>query len=100
MLVQEELESCDRTQRQLEDALDNRTAELYALRKVCTLLLSACIFNSADVYRTQLMCTADVYHTCDVINVTSLQSQQSIMKATIKVCWAGCYKVDGPMLLL
>jgi hypothetical protein len=33
-ILQEELEAYDRYQRQLEDALDSKTAELYALRKV------------------------------------------------------------------
>ncbi|KAJ9506936.1 hypothetical protein QJQ45_016507 [Haematococcus lacustris] len=34
MALQEELEAFDRYQRQLEDALDNKTAELFSLRKV------------------------------------------------------------------
>jgi len=33
-LLQEELEACDKYQQQLEDALDAKTAELIALRKV------------------------------------------------------------------
>ena len=37
MPLQEELEACDKYQQQLEDALDAKTAELIALRKVSTL---------------------------------------------------------------
>ncbi|GFH17063.1 kinesin-like protein Klp68D [Haematococcus lacustris] len=41
MALQEELEAFDRYQRQLEDALDNKTAELFSLRKEVALRSSS-----------------------------------------------------------